>query len=67
MSDLEYVALNFEARKRICIQRLLNKLLSKYTIRKIEIFKNNKTSLILTKDPKNQNCIKYINVIHHQL
>lgn len=31
------------------------------------MFRNNKTSLTLTKNPKSQNKTKYINVIHHYI
>lgn len=57
--------MSHKARERIWIQRLLNKLLSKQVIRKMEILDDNKTTLTLTKDPKSQNYIKYIDVIHH--
>lgn len=32
----------------------------------MEILEGNKTSFTLTKNPTSQNCIKYIDVIHHQ-
>lgn len=41
---------------------LLNKLFLKQAIRKIEMLNNNKTSLILIKDPESQNRTKYINM-----
>lgn len=34
----------------------------------MEILENNKTRLILTKDPENENCTKYIyDMIHHYI
>lgn len=31
------------------------------------MFKDNKTSFTLTRDPKSQNCIKLINIMHQQI
>lgn len=39
-----------------------NKFFPELPVRKIEMFDNNKISLILTKDPESQNCTKYIDI-----
>lgn len=36
-------------------------------VKKMEILKDNKTSPILTKNPKSQNCTKHIDVINHHI
>ena len=46
------MAMSYKARENVWIQKLLNELLSEQVVRKMEIFSNNKTSLILTKDQK---------------
>lgn len=67
ISETEYVAISYRAREEVQIRRFLNKLLLEQAVRKMEMLSNNKTSLILTKDPKSQNQIKYIDVIYHHL
>lgn len=49
------------------IQQFLNKLLSEQVIKKIKMQKNNKISLKLTKNLKNQNCGKQIDVMHYHI
>ena len=66
-SEAKYVAMSYGVRRDLWIQRLLNKLLPKQAIRKIKMLGDNETSLMLTKDPESQNCIKHIDVIHHHV
>lgn len=47
------------------IWRLLNKLLLEQVVRKINIFGDNKTSLILIRDIESQNPTKQIDTIYH--
>lgn len=49
------------------MQQFYNKLVFNQAIRKIELLKDNKTSLILTKNLENQNCTKYIHVMHYHI
>ena len=52
MSKIEYVAMSYGARKDVGIQRFLNTLLLEQAVRKMEIFRDNEISLILTRDLK---------------
>lgn len=45
--------------------RFPNKFLFDQIIKNIKMFKDNKISPILMKDPKSQNYTKYINMIYH--
>lgn len=67
ISKFEYVAMSYNTRKGIWIQKFLNKLLSKQVVRRIEIFGDNKMSFILTRDLKSQNSAKHINVMHNYI
>ena len=66
-SEAKYVAMSHRARESIWIQRLLNQLLPKQAIKRIEILGDNETSLILTRNLESQNCIKHIDVIYHHI
>lgn len=65
--EVKYMVMNHEARKKVCVRYFLNKLLLKQVIKKIEMFVDNKTSLIQTKNPESQNCTEHTNVIYHQM
>ena len=67
LSKDEYVAMSYGAREKVRIRRFLNKLLSKQAVKKIEMFDNNKTNFILTRNPKSQNRSKNIDVIHYHV
>ena len=54
-------------REAVWIRCFLNKLLSKQAVRRIEMLKDNETSLILTKYLKSQNCIRHKDVIYHYM
>lgn len=45
----------------------MNKLRLEHAIKKMEIFGDNKTSLILIKDPESQNRTKSIDIMHYHL
>lgn len=59
--------MNNRAREKVWIRRFLNKLLLEQAFKKIKMLSNNKKSLILTKNPENQNLIKHIDVMHHHM
>lgn len=61
------MAISHEAKKGVWIGRFLNKLLSKQSIRKIEMLNSNKTNLMFTRDLKSQNCTKHMNIMHHHV
>lgn len=66
-SKAEYVGMSHGAKEGIWIQRLLNKLLPKQAIRKMEMLGDNEMSLMLTRNLASQNCTKHIDVMHHHL
>lgn len=49
------------------MQQFLNKLDPDQSVKKIEMLRNNKTSLTLTKNPKSRNCIKHIDMIYYHI
>lgn len=49
------------------MRRFLNKLLSNHIVKKMKILRDNKINLTLIKVLKNQNCIKYINIINYHI
>lgn len=57
--------MSYGARKKVLIRYFLNKPLPKQAVKRIEILGDNETSLILTKNPENQNHTKHIDVMHH--
>lgn len=59
--------MSHRAKKAIWVKYFLNKLISKQAIRKMKMLSNNKMSFTLTSDVKNQNCNKYINVMHYYM
>lgn len=64
---MKYVAVSNRIEKRVWIQKFLNELLSDQVIRKIEIVKDNKTSLTLRKNSEKQNYTKQVMVIPHYI
>lgn len=67
MLEVKYMAMSYGVLERVWIQKFLNELLSEETTKKIEMLRDNKISLTLTKDPESQNGIKCINVIYHHV
>ena len=67
LSKAKYMVIKHKAREGVWIKYFLNKLFLEQVIKKMDMLSDNKTNLILTKDPKNQNCIKYINIIYHYI
>ena len=61
------MSMSQEARKVICIRQLLNELLPESAVREMKMLGDNKTSLILTRDPESQNYTKNIDVIHYHV
>ena len=59
--------MSYGVREGVWVQRFLNKLLPKQVVRRMKIFGDNETSLILTKNPESQNRTKYINVMYHHV
>ena len=52
ISEVKHIAMSHKIRERVWIQKFLYKLLIEQSIRRIEIFGNDKTSFTLTKDQK---------------
>lgn len=49
------------------MQKFLNKLLPYQVVRRMKMLRDNQISLTLTKNLKNQNYTKYIDVIHYYI
>ena len=65
--EAEYMAMSYRAREDVWIRRLLNELLPKQAIRKMEMLGDNETSLTLTRNLESQNCTKHIDIMHHHI
>lgn len=66
-SEAEYVAISQGAREGVWIYQFLNELLPESAAREMKMLGDNETSLTLTRDPKSQNCIEHIDVMHHHV
>lgn len=65
--EAEYIALEYIAQESIWIQKFLNKLEIAEPISACILYRDNKTSIILTKNAKSQTKTKYINMQHHYI
>lgn len=63
---MEYIALGYAARKVIWIRRFINKIKLE-TVKSVILYGNNKMSIALTKNAKNQYQIKQINVQYYYI
>ena len=61
------MAMSQDAREDVQIWQFLNKLLPKKAVKGIKMLGNNETSLTLTRNPKSQNQIKHIDVMHYHV
>lgn len=66
--EAKYIVVSHRTREWVWMQRFLNKLFPDQAVNeKMEMFEDNKISLILMKNPKSQNCTKHINMILHHI
>ena len=61
------MAISQEVRKDVWIWKQLNELLPDNAVREMKMLSDNKISFTLMKDLKDQNWIKYIDVIYHNV
>ena len=66
-TEAEYIALGHAARESVWIKRFLNELRIANPINAYTLHKNNKTSIILTKNAESQSRTKHIDVQHHYI
>lgn len=59
--------MSYKANKKVQIRYFLNEILPEKTIKKIKMFDNHKTSFILIKNLKIQNCTKHIDIIYYYI
>lgn len=67
MLKAKYVAISHKVKKKVWIERFLNKLFPEQAIRRMEMLGDNEISLTLVKNPKSQNHTKHIDIIYHYI
>lgn len=61
------MAIYHSIKESIWIQKFLNKQHLEQTVRRIEIFRDNKTNLILMRNSESQNYTKHIDIIYYYI